>query len=99
MSRTGRREYLLAIWGRYRRVGRLYRGKILDEFCRVCGYARKYAIRLLARDPRRQRRRKGPWPRYGPAVRQVLQRIWLASDQLCSKRLKAALPIWLPHYE
>jgi hypothetical protein len=32
-------------------------------------------------------------------VRQVLKGIWLASDQLCSKRLKAALPIWLPHYE
>ena len=29
----------------------------------------------------------------------VLRRVWLASDQLCSKRLKAALPIWLPYYE
>lgn len=28
-----------------------------------------------------------------------LRRIWLASDQLCGKRLKAALPLWLPHYE
>jgi len=32
-------------------------------------------------------------------VREVLRRVWLASDQLCSKRLKAALPIWLPYYE
>ena len=23
----------------------------------------------------------------------------LASDQMCSKKLKAALPEWLPHYE
>jgi len=99
MSATTRREYLLAIWGRYRRVGRQFRSKILDEFCQVCGYARKYAIRLLGQNPRRRRRRKGPRPRYGPEVLAVLKPIWLASDQLCSKRLKAALPIWLPHFE
>ena len=29
----------------------------------------------------------------------VFKRIWFASDQLCGKRLKAALPEWLPHYE
>jgi len=80
-------------------VGREFRSKILDEFCRVCGYARKYAIRLLGRDPHWRRRRKGPKPRYGPAVVLVLKRIWLASDQLCSKRLKAALRTWLPYYE
>jgi hypothetical protein len=27
----------------------------------------------------------------------VLKRVWLASDQMCSKRLRAALPKWLPH--
>ncbi len=27
-----------------------------------------------------------------------LKRIWLASDQPCGKRLKMALPLWLPHY-
>jgi hypothetical protein len=29
----------------------------------------------------------------------VLKGIWFGSDQLCGKRLKAALPEWLPHYE
>jgi hypothetical protein len=29
----------------------------------------------------------------------VLKRIWLASDQLCSKRLQAALPEWLEQHE
>lgn len=28
-----------------------------------------------------------------------LSAIWLASDQMCSKRLKVALREWLPHYE
>ena len=28
-----------------------------------------------------------------------LSRIWLATDQLCGKRLKEALPLWLPFYK
>ena len=28
----------------------------------------------------------------------TLKRIWLLSDQLCGKRLKMALPLWLPYY-
>jgi hypothetical protein len=99
MSRTSRREYLLAIWGRYQRVGRKFRSQILDEFCQVCGYRRKYAIRLLGGDPHRRRACKGPRPRYGAAGLAVLKRIWLKRDRLCSKGLKAALPTWLPHYE
>jgi hypothetical protein len=52
MGRKSKQEYLLAIWGRYQRVGRRFKSKILDEFCEVCGYSRKYAIGLLKREPR-----------------------------------------------
>ena len=41
MGRKSKQEYLLAIWGRYQRVGRRFKSKILDEFCEVCGYSRK----------------------------------------------------------
>jgi len=37
--------------------------------------------------------------RYGEAEREVLKEIWLAAEQPCGKRLKPALPLWLPHYE
>jgi hypothetical protein len=41
----------------------------------------------------------GPVSRYDkPELIEALRTIWMASDQLCSKRLKAALPLWLPHY-
>ncbi|MDO8464945.1 MAG: hypothetical protein Q7S46_06790 [Gallionella sp.] len=41
----------------------------------------------------------GPASRYDtPELVEALRTIWMASDQLCSKRLKAALPLWLPHY-
>ncbi len=98
MSQNSKREYFLAIWGRYQRVGRRFKSRILDEFCAVCGYARKYAIGLLNRPPRRRQKRPGPKSRY-QAVLQPLKALWLLSEQMCSKRLKAALPIWLPFYE
>jgi hypothetical protein len=97
--RQSKREYLLAIWERYQRVGRRFKSKILDEFCAVCGYTRKYAIGLLSRKPRRRRRKPGPRRRYDGQVLEPLKVIWLAAEQLCSKRLKAALPLWLPFYE
>ncbi|HSN24060.1 MAG TPA: hypothetical protein VLS45_07825 [Methylomicrobium sp.] len=45
-------------------------------------------------------KRPGPKRKYQAEVlMEPLRRIWFASDQLCDKRLKAAIPIWLPHYE
>jgi hypothetical protein len=99
MSRNSKSEYLLAIWERYQRAGRQFKSKILDEFCEVCGYARKYAIALLSRKPRARQKKPGPKRRYDEAVLAPLKAIWLLSEQMCSKRLKAALPIWLPFYE
>ena len=99
MGTNSKKEYLLAIWDRYQRVGRRFKSKILDEFTSVCGYSRKYAIGLLRRKPGRRGKPRGSRPRYGAPVFQVLRAIWLASEQLCSKRLKAALPLWLPFYE
>lgn len=99
MGRKSRREYLLAIWARYQRVGRRFKSKILDEFCSVCGYSRKYAIQLLGRKPTQRNKKPGPKPKYDAEVLAPLKAIWLASEQMCSKRLKAALPLWLPFYE
>lgn len=99
MGSKSKKEYLLAIWDRYQRVGRRFKSKILDEFCSVCGYARKYAIGLLSRKLRQRRKRPGPRRRYDAAVLEPLKFLWLKSEQMCSKRLKAALPLWLPFYE
>ncbi len=47
MSHELRREYLNAIRERYNKSARSKKSLILDEFCSVCGYARKYAIAIL----------------------------------------------------
>lgn len=99
MGSNSKREYLHAIHARYQRVGRQFKSKILDEFCAVCGHHRKHALRLLRRPLRRPRRRPGPKPVYDGAVAALLKALWLATDQLCSKRLKVALPLWLPYHE
>lgn len=99
MGTNSRREYLAAVWARYQRVGRQFKAKILDEFCQVCGYHRKHAIRLLRRKHPPRRRRRGPPPHYDGAVQALLKTLWLAMEQPCSKRMKAALPLWLPYYE
>ncbi len=47
-----------------------------------------------------QNHRTGPKPIYASAeLLTALKRIWFASDQMCSKMLKAAIPLWLPFYE
>ena len=101
MSLTSKREYLAKILGRYQRAGRAHKTRILDEFCLNCAYHRKAALRLLGRPQRGALKKKtGPKPTYDPdRFGPLLKVFWLASDQLCSKRLVAALPQWLPHYE
>ena len=100
MSQRSRQEYLKRVWGRYQRAGRRYKTLILDEFCLNCEYDRKYAIKLLNR-PLGERRRRPPGPkrRYGEEEYKVLKYLWEKTEYLCSKRLKAALGLWLPHYE
>ncbi len=99
MSRPFTRQYLEKVRARYHKACRDEKTWILDEFCKVCGLHRKYAIRLLNRQADRPHKRPGRAVVYGPEILKPLTRIWLASDQLCSKRLKAALPAWLSHYD
>lgn len=102
MVLRSRREYLEAIRTRYRRSSKKDKAVILDEFCAICGYNRKYAIRLLRKKKAETlaKRRPGPRTIYNDArLLNALKRIWFATDQMCSKKLKAAMPLWLPFYE
>ena len=100
MGKHEREAYLKAIRGRYRRARKKAKVKILDEFCCVCGYNHKYAIRLLNQPARKSKKRRSePKPIYAsPELLTALKNIWFASDQMCSKKLKAAIPLWLPFY-
>jgi hypothetical protein len=98
MSQKSKWEYLKAIYTRYRKASKPLRVLILNEFCHVCGYHRKYAIRLLngpvPQEPTALHKTRPP--SYAPKVISVLSGIWEAAGYPCSQRLKALLPLWLP---
>jgi hypothetical protein len=89
---------------RYKYASKVQKKTILDEFCAVCGYNRKYAIRLLStkqksRMERKLSKRGRKKVYHDPMIIQVLKDIWVAANLPCAKRLKTMLPVWLPHYE
>lgn len=69
------------------------------SFATCCGYDRKHAIKLLNAKPAASKGKAGRKPVYATEVVAVIKPIWLSSEQLCGKRLKELLPLWLPHYE
>ena len=101
MGKREKKAYLEAIRERYRTASKQEKRLILNEFCSVCGYHRKHAIRLLRK--RRKPLTKGPIgrkPQYNtPEFLDCLKQLWLATDQMGSKTFKAALPLWLPFYD
>jgi hypothetical protein len=91
------REALKMYRRRYRESDRAGRSGLLDEFCRMSGYHRKYAIALLgqAHEQAAERpRRRGST--YSRKALRVIEAIWKAAGCPWSVRLKALLPLWLP---
>ena len=99
MSGRSKWDYFKAIYPRYQTAPKAVKATILDEFCRVCGYHRKYAIRKLAgppppaKPPRRLRRKPVV---YSPAMMRILQAVWEAAGYPWSVRLKALVVDWMP---
>jgi hypothetical protein len=98
VGRWSRWDYLREIYARYLKASRQEKTRILTEFCKVAGYNRKYALRLLngerpKRVPptKRKRRRK-----YSLRTVELLRVIWDAANYPWSVRLKALVPLWLP---
>lgn len=101
MSYRAKRELLAQTAPRYQEAGHQQKSVILDEFVAATGYARKYAIRLLASPvvaPRpaitRPRERH-----YGPEVQAALRLAWEAANCICAKRLVPFLPELVPVLE
>lgn len=97
MSPQAKWEYMKAVYPRYHLASKKEKTYILNEFCKTYHCHRKHAIRLLTGPPPPKRRpKRHRTPLYCPALTSLLEVLWEASYHLCSQRLKAALPIWLP---
>ena len=98
--------YLEQLKKRYIGSDRKAKALILDEFCSNSGFHRKHAIRLLSKSSSKKKAKnkaaggRGRKKIYDPSLLLApLKQIWFATDQMCGKRLKAAIPMWLPFYE
>ncbi len=99
MSRRAKWEYLNSIYGRYRKASKAEKRSILDEFCRVCRYHRKHAIRKLngpAPNDKPKNRHRTRGETYGKQTARILLAVWEAAGYPWSVRLKALLPLWMP---
>jgi hypothetical protein len=103
MSPQSKKEYLEAIYLRYKNASRQEKTIILDEFCITYSCHRKHAIRVLNKFKRftkpKSKKKRGKRPVYqDEEIRNPLKKIWIAANLPCSKRLKVILPLWLPGY-
>jgi transposase InsO family protein len=100
LGRKAVQEYFRALYHRYHEATKEKKQQMLDEFCAVTGYNRKYAIRMLngpapeARGSRQKARKRTNT--YGTKVMSVIAAVWEAAGYPCSVRLKAILSLWLP---
>lgn len=103
MSQKAKREYLREIKPRYKKANKAEKKKILNEFCKVCGYNRKYAIYLLnKRNQKTTAKKKRPGRRRhynNPVIIHFLRVMLKATNLICSKRLQPIIPLWMPFYE
>ncbi len=81
---------------RYRNAGKKQKTTILNEFCLVCGYSRKYAIRMLRCGRLPSGKRIGRHRKYDlKLLLPLIEWLWVEMGYINSKKLKAALPEWL----
>jgi hypothetical protein len=109
MSSKAKNEYLIELRKRYFTSSKAEKQIILDEFCKVCGYNRKYAIRLINSNDKKTKKSKntgrpacpaGRPKKYNhPDILSFLKQLWISSNLVCSKRLKIMIPLWLPFYD
>ena len=91
--------YLKRMRERYKNAPKSLKSQILTEFCLNSDYTRKHAIRILNGRLEPRTKRPGPKAKYGEEVIHHLRILWESMNRICSKKMRAALPLWLPFYE
>ena len=92
VSKMAKQELVATIRDRYQQASKKDKGRILDEFTAITGHHRKHGIRLLSGTADNQGQQVVGRRIYDEAVREAVIVVWEASDRICGKRLKAALP-------
>jgi hypothetical protein len=102
MSYHAIKEYFLAIMDRYHSSGKIGKTCLLNEVELVTKLSRKHIIRLLhqPREVIQGKKRSGRKPTYEKdRLLPHIEHLWKQMERISGKRMKAALPCWLPFYE
>lgn len=92
------KDHIRRIRDRYRDANRRGKNLILTEFCNTWGLGRKYAIRMLGGKEEPSGQRAGRPSIYDGRLVRHLTVLWTSMERICPKRMKAALPLWIPFY-
>ncbi len=95
MSYSLKLEYLELLRLQYVSSSKTRRSQIIDEVCRNTGMHRKSAIRCLRSKIKGRRVGSGRKKTYSPDAIYFLRKLWIKTDQMCSKKLKKAVPHWI----
>lgn len=93
MSRMSKREYLIALKGKYRKASRLRKSQLLDDFCEFTNYHRKYALDLINKPlPKLWKRYQPRQKYYDQPTKDALLILWRAANEICGERLHPFIP-------
>lgn len=96
MSRKLCKGYIAHLRRRYRNKSKNEKSEILKEAQSHTGLHRKSLIRALKEKPiRDSKKRPGAKKRYDEDCSKALRELWRKTDQMCSKKLVAAMPSWV----
>ena len=99
ISKMAKQELVATIRDRYQQASKKDKGRILDEFTGITGHHRKHGIRLLGGTADNKGKQALGRRIYDEAVREAVIVVWEASDRICGKWLKAALPNFVDSME
>ena len=95
------RDFILILWAKYQSLtSRKEKAAVLDAITTTLGIHRKSALRLMTAGKAPSMRMTSGSTRcsYSSETKEWFVRLWNAMGRMSSRKMKAALPKWLPHY-
>lgn len=98
-----KQELLFTFSGQYDNGGKKEKTEILDFATRQLGFRRDYAAKILrgfakGRRPSWRLSLRGRKPIYCDMCVRHLEKLYVLVDRMGAEKMKAAMPLWLPHY-
>jgi len=102
-NNLNKQELLFTFSGKYSNGKKKEKSEILDFATRQLGLRRDYAAKVLrgfakGQDPSWRLSLRGRKPIYCDLCVKHLEKLYVLLDRMGAEKMKAAMPLWLPHY-